>query len=106
MNKFKKLDKIMPKHIIDNKIVEYFYSVRNSDDDAIIRVYYHELQCENNFSVDADVQIDIKPQVKTQKKVPKKKKLTKKQQEEKEYCKKMIELDEIRSLDGYDTPEA
>jgi len=31
--------------------------------------------------------------------VPKKKKLTKKQKE-KEYCEKMIELDEIRSLDG------
>ena len=79
MNKFKKLDKIMPKHIIDNKIVEYFYSVDvNSDDDAIIRVYYHELQIENNFSVDADVQIDIKPdQVKIKKKSQRKRSLQK-----------------------------
>jgi len=74
----------MSKQNIDNKTVEYFYSVDvNSDDDAIIRVYYHELQFENNFSVDADVQIDIKPdQVETKKKEPKKKKLTKKQKKE------------------------
>ena len=72
--KLKKLDKIMPKYNIDNKYLEYFYSVDvNSDDDAKIKVYYHELQCENNFSVDADVQIDIKPdQVETKKKEPKK----------------------------------
>ena len=62
MTKLKKLDKIMSKYNIDNKYLEYFYSVDvNSDDDAKIKVYYHELQCENNFSVDADVQIDIKP---------------------------------------------
>ena len=84
--KIKKLDKIMTKNNIDSKIREYFYSTdANPDDGSKIKIYYHEIQCENNFSVDADVKIVIEPR-QAEPKQKKKKKLTKKQ---------------LRSLEGY-----
>ena len=72
--KLKKLDKIMPKQNIDNKIREYFYSNDANSANSVdnIKIYYHEIQCENNFSVDADVSIMIKPDVIELKKEPKK----------------------------------
>ena len=100
--KLKKLDKIMPKQNIDNKIREYFYSTDANSANSVdsIKIYYHEIQCENNFSVDADVKIVIAPiQTEVKMKRIKKMKLTKKQKNE---LKLMLELDEIRSMDGDD----
>ena len=44
--KFKKLDKIMPKPNIDNKIREYFYSTDANSANSVdkIKIYYHESQ--------------------------------------------------------------
>ena len=61
---------------------------------------------ENNFTISAKIEIVILNDViviekKVRKKSTKlKKKLTQKQQKEREYCEKMLELDEIRSMDG------